>query len=77
VQRVSRSPRDPAVATGCILCPLTDSVSGFGEDLFDFVVHWETANVPFRENYIAVNHNIELAGLARLYLDFLTEAGVQ
>jgi hypothetical protein len=50
---------------------------GFGEDLFDFVIYRKSANFPLREDYLAVDHDIKLTGVARLYLDFLAEAGVE
>jgi hypothetical protein len=52
-----------------------NSVSGFSEDLFNFVINRKSANFPLRENYFAVDHDVKLTTLARLYLDFLTEAG--
>jgi hypothetical protein len=48
---------------------------GFSEDLFNFVINRKSANLPFRENYFAIDYNVKLTSLARLYLDFLTEAG--
>ena len=62
---------------GWNLCSSTDSASGFGEDLFDFVICRKSANFPLREDYFAVDYDIELATLAWLYLDFLTKAGVE
>jgi hypothetical protein len=54
---------------------LINSPSGFSEDLFNFVINRESANLPLRENYFAVDYDVKLTGLARLYLDFLAEAG--
>jgi hypothetical protein len=51
--------------------------SRFGENFFDFVVHREAANVSLREDYFAINHDIELTALARFYLNLLIEAGVE
>jgi hypothetical protein len=59
------------------LCPYADSASGFGEDLFDFVIYRKSANCSLREDYLAIDYDVELAALARLYLDFLTEAGAK
>jgi hypothetical protein len=57
--------------------PLTDLASVFGKDLFDFVIYRKSANFSLREDYFTIDYNVELAGLARLYLDFLTEAGAK
>jgi hypothetical protein len=54
---------------------LINSPSGFSEHLFNFVINRESANFPLRENYFAVDYDVKLTSLARLYLDFLTEAG--
>jgi hypothetical protein len=54
---------------------LINSPSGFSEDLFNFVINRESANLPLRENYFAVDYDVKLTTLARLYLDFLPEAG--
>jgi hypothetical protein len=54
---------------------LINSPLGFSEDLFNFVINRESANLPLRENYFAVDYDVKLTTLAWLYLDFLTEAG--
>jgi hypothetical protein len=51
------------------------SASRLGENLLDFIIHRESAHFTFRKDYLAINHHVELASFARLYLDLLTEAG--
>ena len=51
--------------------------SHFGEELLDFVIDRKSTNFSLRENDLAVDHNVELAGFARLHLDFLTKAGIK
>jgi len=62
---------------GWNLCSSTDSASGFGEDLFDFVIYRKSANFPLREDHFAIDYDIKLASLARLHLNLLTKAGVE
>jgi hypothetical protein len=56
---------------------LPDSAARFRENLFNFVIYGKSTNFPLREDYFAVDNDIELASLAWLYLDFLTKAGVE
>jgi hypothetical protein len=56
---------------------LPDSASNLAETLLDFVVYREAANFTFGEDDVAINDDVELTCLARLYLDLLTEAGLE
>ena len=58
-------------------CAPAKSAAAFCEDLFDFVFYGKTADFRLREDYFAIDHYIELAGLAWLHLDFFAEAGVE
>jgi hypothetical protein len=47
------------------------------EDLLDFVVDRKAASAGFREDDTAVEYDVELAGLAGLYLGVLIEARLE
>jgi hypothetical protein len=44
------------------------------EDVLDFVVYRKAASAAFRKDDAAVDNDVELAGLAGLYLSVLIEA---
>ena len=47
------------------------------EDIFDFVVHRKAAGFALGENHFAIDDDVELTGLAWLYLDFLAKTRVE
>ncbi|GEM_PF-2244405 len=49
----------------------------FCKELFNFVVERKTTRLGLRKDYPTIDHHIELAGLTRLDLHLLAEAGVQ
>lgn len=56
---------------------MTQSASCFSEDLLDLVVYRKAASLCFREDYLAVDYDVELTGFTWFDVDLLTEAGIE
>lgn len=58
-------------------CGVTLSASAFSEELFDLVIYREAAALGFREDYLAIDDDVELTCFTGLDLDLLTKAGTE